>query len=109
MDLLLQKLKTTMNRGKLVFTKFFLFFKKALKKNKPKNSNTDKEIVYSLAPSKIPQREQLRHLFKLFNPREKLVFKLAFLVFVFSLAYLSLNFYRNNLIVLPADGGVYRD
>lgn len=109
MDLLLQKLKTIINRGKLVFTKFFLFFKKALKKNKSKNSNTDKEIVYSLAPSKIPQREQLRHLFKLFNPREKLLFKLAFLVFIFSLGYLSLNFYRNNLIVLPADGGVYRE
>ena len=108
MDLLPQQLKKIFKKHKKTFVDFFGF----LKKRKPTIvtvDKTDKKLVYSLASSKIPRREQLKHIFRLLNPREKLLFKSAVLLFAISAIYLGFNFYQNNLISLPKRGGIYRE
>ncbi len=108
MDLLPQQLKKIFKKSKALFVHVFV----VLKKKKPSIitvDQTDKKLVYSLASSKIPRREQLKHIFKLLNPREKLLFKLAVLFFIISAVYLIFNFYQNNLISLPRSGGTYRE
>lgn len=108
MDLLPQQLKKVFKKSKEVFVHFFVMLKKK-KSSIVTVDQTDKKLVYSLASSKIPRREQLKHIFKLLNPREKLLFKVAVLFFIISAIYLIFNFYQNNLISLPRSGGTYRE
>jgi len=70
---------------------------------------SDKDLVYSLAPTKIPRREQLKHLGKFLDPREKVVLKIAILVLTACIIYLGYRFYNNNLILLPKIGGTYSE
>lgn len=97
-----------LRQGKNKFVNFFVSMKKYLLFSRKKEDN-DKKLVYSLASSKIPRREQIRHLAKLLNPREKLLFKISVFIFIISAAYLLFSFYQNNLILEAKIGGVYRE
>lgn len=72
-------------------------------------TRADKNLVYSLAPSTIPSREQLRHLAKLLDPREKMALKISVLLLFLSLSFLGYRFYSNNLILFPRVGGTYSE
>lgn len=85
------------------------YLKKYLQNQEKLKVNADKNLVYSLASSKIPRREQLKHLFKFLDPREKIIFKIAILILLASLSYLTIGFYNQNLVTLPKSGGVYRE
>ncbi|MDD3285622.1 MAG: peptide ABC transporter substrate-binding protein [Patescibacteria group bacterium] len=93
--------------------RFFVDVKYFVKENflsggkKNLRAESDRNLVYSLAPTKIPGREQLRHLFKFLNPKEKTILKLAILVFLISASYLGFVFYQKHLILVPTSGGTY--
>lgn len=67
----------------------------------------DKNLVYSLAHSKIPRKNQLRHIARFLNPREKVFLKIAILTLLISIFYLGYGFYQKHLIQVPKVGGVY--
>lgn len=100
MELLLQKFKNFFQKNFKLFFRFFITKDSARVKS-------DKNLIYSLASSKIPRREQFKHLFKFLDPREKLVLKIAIVVFLVSAVYLVINFYQKHLILSPAVGDTY--
>jgi len=108
-----QKINSFFSRKKKNFSHFFVNVKDFIKEKfstkgkKKAQTESDRNLVYSLAPTKIPRREQLRHLFKILNPKEKIILKLAFLVFLVSVFYLGFSFYQKHLILIPASGGTY--
>lgn len=108
MDLRLLKLKVFLKKLKLSFARFFLVIKKPLS-SLESAEQADRKLVYSLASSKVPRREQLKHIFKLLNSKEKRVLKVAITILIISLGYLGFNFYQKNLILLPKSGGIYRE
>jgi peptide/nickel transport system substrate-binding protein len=114
-DSLPQQLKKVFKKSRHLLLGFFshflknTFLKKYLKNQDTEEINADKDLVYSLTASKIPRREQFKYLFSFFNPRERIIFKIAILILLASLAYLTIGFYNNNLITLPKSGGVYRE
>lgn len=117
MDSLLQKINNFFQQKNVnSFFRFFVVLKnkkqfsifwQAAKNNRA--ASADKNLVYSLAPTKIPRREQLKHIFKFLNPREKLALKISILVLILSASYLGFNFYKNHLILMPAYGGIYSE
>lgn len=114
MDLLPQKLKKVIKKSQGYLVSFYLLLKnrRYFKKNNKQEEvkfNADKNLVYSLAGSKIPRREQFKYLFKVLDPREKTILKVAILILVLSLSYLAFDFYNNNLTTLPRSGGIYRE
>jgi peptide/nickel transport system substrate-binding protein len=114
-DSLPQQLKKVFKKSRHLLLGFFshflknTYFKKYLQNQEKTKVNADKNLVYSLASSKIPRREQFKYLFKFLDPREKIVFKIAILILLTSLSYLAIGFYNKNLITLPKSGGVYRE
>lgn len=69
----------------------------------------DKNLVYSLASSKIPNSEQIKHLNKTLSKKESLIIKIALGVVLINLVYLGFNFYKQHTQVLPLFGGVYTE
>jgi len=108
-DSLFQKINIFLKKkGVKSFFGFFVVLTKLFfKKNEFKHISADKDLVYSLAPTKIPKREQLRHLFKFLNPKEKIIFKISILLLITSLIYLFFNFYQKHLVLSPLSGGTY--
>ncbi|MGE5425559.1 MAG: ABC transporter substrate-binding protein [Bacillota bacterium] len=72
-------------------------------------AQADKNLVYSLAPTKIPRRTQITHLSKLLDPREKIILKVSALLLALSLGYLGYRFYNQNLVLIPKAGGTYSE
>lgn len=114
MDSLLQKINRFFHQKNVVsFFRFFVVLKNfrlvKLFFSDPKVNRVaaDKNLVYALAPTKIPKREQLKHIFKFLNPKEKTVLKISILVLLISAAYLGFNFYQKHLVLIPASGGTY--
>lgn len=108
MDLTSFQKNNSFKKNKNKFVNFFDRLKKFFSLSS-KYEDNDKNLVYSLAASKIPRREQLKHLFKLLNPRERGLLKISVLVFVVCGFYLLFNFYQNNLITIAKAGGTYRE
>lgn len=82
------------------------------KKNKKILNNQldlDKKLIYSLAPRKIPNSKQLKHLNKFLSKKELNILKILFLVLLASLSYLIFSYFNNNLETLPKEGGVYTE
>ncbi len=113
MDLLPQKIKGFFKGAANIASDFFIFINKIVPikwRYLAKDSSrirADKNLVYSLAPTKIPRQEQLKHLGKFLNPREKFILRIAALVLLLSLTYLGIRFYQKHLILLPKVGGTY--
>jgi peptide/nickel transport system substrate-binding protein len=74
-----------------------------------RSAQMDRQLVYSLAPKKIPSSNQLKHLQKILGPKEKLWLRLAVLVLVASLLFLGVKFYRDHLELSPIAGGSYSE
>ena len=58
---------------------------------------------------KFPKTFQLRQFFKALEKKEKIVFLSLLFLFLFSAAFLSLNFYFKNTELQPAYGGTYTE
>lgn len=112
MDLSLQKIKLFFKEKKKLFSLFFVFLNKlGLRNRNVKNEvlhlQADKNLVYSLAHSKIPCRSQLKHIARFLNFKEKVFLKIAILTFLISISYIGYSFYQEHLVQTPKVGGVY--
>ena len=69
----------------------------------------DKKLVMSLKRSWIPNWTQLKRVSALLSPKEKKIIGVVFLVLLISIGALSYIFYRENIIIIPAKGGVWSE
>ncbi|MDP3836589.1 MAG: peptide ABC transporter substrate-binding protein [bacterium] len=111
MDSFDQKINKLIQGSAKAISRVIVFnpFKKGLLSRASLRTRADKNLVYSLAPTTIPRREQLKHLAKLLDPREKMVLKISLLLLVVSFSFLGYRFYSNNLILFPRVGGTYSE
>jgi peptide/nickel transport system substrate-binding protein len=108
---LLAAMGKTRSRLSKIFRKTTGFLWKN-KKNFTSNFNqeqADKNLVYSLASSKIPNSEQMKHLNKTLSKKESLIIKIALGIALINLVYLGVRFYKNHTEQLPLFGGVYTE
>lgn len=100
----------TRSRFAKFFSKFIIFLFKKNRKNLLNNFNreqSDKNLVYTLATSKIPSSEQMKHLNKTLSKKESWVIKIALIIVLVNLVYLGIRFYNNNVTLIPVSGGTY--
>jgi peptide/nickel transport system substrate-binding protein len=55
----------------------------------------------------LPSKNQWRQFFKILSPKEKIIFFALSALFLTSLFSLLLNFYFQNTVIIPAEGGEY--
>ncbi len=67
----------------------------------------DKKLIYGLAPRKIPNSRQLKHLTKFLNPKEYLIIKICLLLILINGVYLGIVFVRKHIQYSPKIGGTY--
>jgi peptide/nickel transport system substrate-binding protein len=99
--------------------KFILFFKKRLNsfnfyiaklfsfKKKKQQEELDKNLVYSLSRTNIPNQDQLKHINRLLSKKEKFIIYLASFLILLNLIFLGNHFYQKYFISVAKDGGVY--
>ncbi|PKM88663.1 hypothetical protein CVU83_01385, partial [Candidatus Falkowbacteria bacterium HGW-Falkowbacteria-2] len=111
MELKTQKINRLVKGSAKAISRIIVFnpFKKGLLSRESLRTRADKNLVYSLAPTTIPRREQLKHLAKLLDPREKMVLKISTLLLLISISFLGYRFYSNNLLLFPKVGGTYSE
>ncbi len=107
MDSLFKKINIFFQGSARVFSLFFVRFIKNYFFKDSARLRADKNLIYSLAPTKIPQKEQLKHLSKFLNRRERIVLQVAALTLFLSFSYLAVRLYQNHLVLLPKPGGTY--
>lgn len=86
----------------------FLFFKKK-KIDLLNQKENDKSLIYNLAPSKIPNSEQLKQVGHVLSVQEKLIIKICLLLVAIGLIYLGTIFFNNHIQLLPKSGGTYTE
>ena len=86
-----------------------LSFLSKKKKSTKSAINVDHEVVYSLAPHKIPSPRQLKYLPKFLNWQENLALKILAGVILLNVVFLLVYFYNSNLRIIPAVGGAYSE
>ncbi len=103
-----KRLAAAWGKTKHRFTKIFkskrLKAKRGLRLSK---EQADKDLVYSLATSKIPTSEQMKHLKKTLTPKESWLIRGALVFVVLGLTYLAFYLWRENTTLEPVAGGVY--
>jgi peptide/nickel transport system substrate-binding protein len=101
---LLAVMGKTRSRFSKVFGKMTGFL---LRKNN--HETADKNLVYTLASSKIPTSEQMKHLNKTLSKKESLIIKIALGIVLVNLVYLGVRFYNQHVTITPLSGGVYEE
>lgn len=96
------------NRFSRSFWKTIGFF---LKKGQKSFSNDriDQNLVYTLAPSKIPNSEQIKQLDKTLSGKEKLIIRICLAIVLINVVYLGVRYYNKHVISTPIVGGVYHE
>lgn len=94
-------LKKNFNSFKIFINK--LFFKKK------KEDNLDKNLIYSLSASNIPNKKQLKHIGKFLTKKERIVIFLTSLLLIISLIYLINLIYNRYWQPFPSSGGTYTE
>lgn len=69
--------------------------------------HADKNLVYTLASSKIPTGEQIKHLDKTLTRKESLIIRILLAIVLLNIVYLGFRFYEKHIIVIPVAGGTY--
>ena len=92
----------TRSRFSKIFGKMTSFL---LRKNT--HESADKNLVYTLASSKIPTSEQMKHLNKTLSKKETLIIRIALVVVLINVVYLGVRYYNQHITVLPVSGGTY--
>ncbi len=102
-------------------TQFFKFFIKTKKKlvrflssiklfifNKKSNQEQlDKNLIYSLSASNIPNQEQLRQVNRLLSKKEKIIILVCGILLLANLIYLGHRAYNRYFQSFPKSGGIY--
>lgn len=109
-----KELLAVMGKTRSRFSKFFGRATGFLSKKNNKTAflnqeRADKNLVYTLASSKIPSSEQIKHLNKTLSRKESLIIKICLAVVLINLAYLGIRFYNKHISVLPISGGTYHE
>ncbi|MDO8668651.1 MAG: ABC transporter substrate-binding protein [bacterium] len=109
MKKLIYKTVIFFNKLKKSFFSLGLFFKRVKPgfKNIQQQNELDKKLVFSLAKSRWPSFNQLKYVKKYLNQPERLIISVCFLIIFLSASFLTINFYRNHLEVIPLSGGEY--
>ncbi len=79
------------------------------KKNRQKQLDMDRRLVYNLSKKRIPGFRQLKHIKKYLSPGELLAIRASCATIFLSIIFLAVYFYFNNLQVVPIAGGVYSE
>ena len=88
----------------------FLFRKgKGLRSADLSQEKADKNLVYTLASSKIPNGEQIKHLNKTLSKKESLIIRICLAIALINVIYLGVRFYNKHITVLPVSGGTYHE
>lgn len=69
----------------------------------------DKNLVYTLASSKIPSGEQIKHLKKTLSKKESIAIKICLAIVLVNIFYLGFRFYNKHITVSPISGGTYSE
>jgi len=69
----------------------------------------DKKLIYSLSKSKVPNFRQLKYIKKFLSPRELKIIQICLGIILVSAITLGINFYKDNLQVVPVVGGEYTE
>lgn len=67
----------------------------------------DKNLVYTLASSKIPSSEQIKYLNKTLSKKETWVIRACLALVLLNVLYLGIRFYNKHITVVPVSGGTY--
>lgn len=67
----------------------------------------DIKLARQALGKKFPKFRQIFHVSKLFNSKERLVFRLSLLVFIFSFAWAGVNFVKEHRVGVPKAGGKF--
>ncbi len=90
------------------FSKFFGKMASVLLR-KSSHEAADKNLVYTLASSKIPSSQQMKHLNKTLSKKESLIIRIALAIVLVNLVYLGIRFYNKHITVTPLPGGTYHE
>ncbi len=101
MNIIKEKTLKIVSKFKKTSNSLFSFFKKN------SQENLDKNLVYSLSKSNIPSRNQLKHVGRLLNKKEKIIIFIALFLLLANLSYLTYSFYQRNWEAFPKSGGTY--
>jgi peptide/nickel transport system substrate-binding protein len=87
--------------------KFNYIFNAFKKKGGQTHEQADRNLVYSLAPKKIPSLRQLKYLPKILTSKENLWLKILGGIILINVIFFGVKFYSDHLQVSPAYGGQY--
>lgn len=109
MDSSKTKIFFKLKKVKRQLANFFVrrFWRRARSRNLQTEIN--QQLVYTLAPSKLPSSRQFRHLRKFLNPKENLLIKICALIILVNVIFLGIRFYNKHLELIPASGGDYSE
>ncbi|MGI5826935.1 MAG: ABC transporter substrate-binding protein [Patescibacteria group bacterium] len=103
-----KKLAAAWGKTKHRFAKIFKSKRLTTKRNlRLAQEKADKNLVYSLATSKIPTADQMKHLQKTLTPKEKWLIRIALILVILGLGYLTVYFWQQHTIAEPMVGGIY--
>jgi len=109
---LLAVMGKTRNRFSKSFGKMISFLSKKNKRFSSVSLNqelADKNLVYTLASSKIPSSDQIKHLDKTLSKKERLAIKICLVIVLVNIAYLGVRFYDKHISITPISGGTYSE
>lgn len=69
----------------------------------------DKNLVYTLASSKIPNSDQIKQLDKALSKKERLIIRICLVIVLVNVVYLGVRYYNNHVSSSPVVGGVYQE
>ena len=109
MSSFLKKNSTLAKRIRNNLSNFWARLIKRTPKSNILSETINQQLVYTLAPSKIPNQRQLHYLQRFLNPRENLAIKICVLIVLANAIFLGWRFCKNHLELSPASGGDYSE
>ncbi len=91
----------------------FAFWKKKKDSNETENEigydydGLDKKLLYSLAPKKIPNLNQIKYTKKVLSSKEKIILNTLVVLLVVATIFWLVGFLKKNIKVYPKRGGEY--
>lgn len=67
----------------------------------------EKKLVFSLAKSRFPTRQQWGYLPKYLTPKERGIVRMLAIITVAALVFVSVRYYQRHIEILPRPGGTY--
>jgi peptide/nickel transport system substrate-binding protein len=103
------KAEKTLGRASSLVRKINSLLFKKKKTDSLNQKESDKSLIYNLAPSKIPNSEQLKQVGHVLSVKEKLIIRICLLLALIGLVYLGTIFFNKHIQLLPKSGGTYTE